>query len=135
MANPQSTYHAQLGAAIRELRERRGLSSKALGDKCGLDQSYVRRVERGEMNLVFDTLLVFAAALKTSPGALAGRARLGEQDLEWLLARQAGARSRQPASRRRAKQPEQQVAVDRDVAGQQPGDGEDPDDVRHPRAA
>jgi transcriptional regulator with XRE-family HTH domain len=135
MAQPHSKYHAQLGAAIRELRERRGLSSKALGAMCGLDESYVRRVERGETNLVFDTLLVFAAALKTSPAALVGRERLGPEDLESLLQRQAVARLRGRGSGRAAQDSDHQVRVDRDVADQQPDDGEHSDGVRHPHAA
>ena len=135
MAKPHSKYHAQLGAAIRELRERRGLSSKALGELCGFDESYVRRVERGETNLVFDTLLVFAAALKTSPAVLAGRERLGPEDLEWLLGRQAGTRSRQRASGRPAQVRERPMPVARDIAARQLGADEDTGGVRPARAA
>jgi hypothetical protein len=102
---------------------------------CGFDESYVRRVERGETNLVFDTLLVFAAALTTSPAALAGRERLGHEDLEWLLERQAGTRSRQRGSGRGSQDGDHQVRVDRDVADEQPGEDEGSDGVRHPHAA
>jgi DNA-binding XRE family transcriptional regulator len=46
-----------LGAAVRELRARRGLSQEALGFRAGLHRNYVGAVERGEINPTFRVLL------------------------------------------------------------------------------
>jgi transcriptional regulator with XRE-family HTH domain len=46
-----------LGAAVRELRARRGLSQEELGFRSGLHRNYVGAMERGELNPTFGTLL------------------------------------------------------------------------------
>ena len=76
MAVSRSERHQRLGAAIRELREQKGLSSETFGNKCGLDDAYVRRVERGEMNLVFSTLLTMADTLDTTVASIVRRAKI-----------------------------------------------------------
>ena len=45
-----------LGAAVYELRARRGLTQEWLGIKAGLHRNYVGALERGEINPTFQTL-------------------------------------------------------------------------------
>jgi len=40
----------KFGKRVRQLRLERGLTQEALGDKAGLDMTYIGRVERGEQN-------------------------------------------------------------------------------------
>ncbi len=46
-----------LGAAVRELRARRGLSQENLGFAGGLHRNYVGAIERGEINPTLRILL------------------------------------------------------------------------------
>ncbi|HET6449291.1 MAG TPA: helix-turn-helix transcriptional regulator [Conexibacter sp.] len=46
-----------LGAAVRELRARRGLSQENLGFQGGLHRNYVGAIERGEINPTLRILL------------------------------------------------------------------------------
>jgi transcriptional regulator with XRE-family HTH domain len=39
----------KFGKRVRKLRLERGLTQEALGDKAGLDLTYVGRIERGEI--------------------------------------------------------------------------------------
>jgi DNA-binding XRE family transcriptional regulator len=52
-----------LGAAVREVRARRGLSQEELGFKGGLHRNYVGAIERGEQNITFRVLLKVARGL------------------------------------------------------------------------
>ncbi len=52
----RSPEHHALGAAIRELRARRGLSQEQLGFDAGLHRNYVGALERGEINPTFRIL-------------------------------------------------------------------------------
>lgn len=55
-----------LGARIREVRHRRGLSQEELAFRAKLDRSYVGGVERGERNLSFVNLCRLTRALGVS---------------------------------------------------------------------
>lgn len=59
---PQPTL-AQLGAAIRSLREKRSLSIEALADEAGLHYVSVLRIETGKQNLTWSALSSLATAL------------------------------------------------------------------------
>lgn len=59
-----SRDHEALGAAVRELRARRGLSQEELGFAAGLHRNYVGAVERGEINATFRTLLRLTVGLR-----------------------------------------------------------------------
>lgn len=52
-----------LGLALRELRDRAGLSQSALAAKAGTDHTYVSRVEHGRIDLRWRTLLRLLEAL------------------------------------------------------------------------
>lgn len=52
-----SPEHAALGAAVRELRARRGMSQEEVGFASGLHRNYVGALERGEINATFRILL------------------------------------------------------------------------------
>lgn len=60
---PQPTL-AQIGAAIRALREKRGLSIEALAGEAGLHTVSVSRIEGGTQNLTWEALTRLADALE-----------------------------------------------------------------------
>lgn len=53
----------RLGRAIRQARERSGLSQEELAERCGLHRTYVGSVERGERNIGMINLDAIARAL------------------------------------------------------------------------
>ena len=59
-----------LGARIRELRHKKGLSQEAFADHCGIHRSHMGEIERGETNLTLSTLLVIAQKLDITISAL-----------------------------------------------------------------
>lgn len=59
-----------LGAAVRELRARRGWSQEFLGFRADLHRNYVGAIERGEMNVTFRVLLKLAHGLCVPPSEL-----------------------------------------------------------------
>lgn len=62
MENPSPTS-AQLGAAIRELREERGASIEGLALTAGVDPSYLSGIERGLRNPTWEKLRPIVEAL------------------------------------------------------------------------
>ena len=69
----KSADHVALGAAIRELREERGLSQEELGFRAGLHRNYVGGCERGEINLSFSVMLQLVKGLETNLSQLVQR--------------------------------------------------------------
>lgn len=65
--NPADTDHYPelhaLGRALRELRDRAGLSQTGLAVKAGTDHTYVSRVEHGRIDLRWRTLVRLLDAL------------------------------------------------------------------------
>jgi DNA-binding XRE family transcriptional regulator len=55
-----------LGAAVRELRARRGFSQERLGERGDLHRNYVGGIERGELNITFRVLLKLTRGLNVS---------------------------------------------------------------------
>lgn len=54
---------AAFGAAVRVARERRGISQTCLAKAAGLPQKHVSRIERGEVNPTYHTIIRLADAL------------------------------------------------------------------------
>jgi transcriptional regulator with XRE-family HTH domain len=74
----KSEDHLAMGAAIRDLRQERGLSQEELGFRAGLHRNYVGGCERGEINFSFAVMLQLVQALEVSFVDLAMRyERLG----------------------------------------------------------
>jgi transcriptional regulator with XRE-family HTH domain len=59
-----------LGQRIRAARRELGMSQERLAHEAGLDRSYVGRVERGEHNLTFVSLVKIGRALGRDVAAL-----------------------------------------------------------------
>lgn len=59
-----------LGAKIRAERKAHGLSQDALALACGLDRSYMGRIERGEVNITVEKLYLLASTLECEPASL-----------------------------------------------------------------
>jgi transcriptional regulator with XRE-family HTH domain len=59
-----------LGQRIRAARRELAMSQERLAHEAGLDRSYVGRVERGEHNLTFVSLVKIARALGRDVAAL-----------------------------------------------------------------
>lgn len=74
-----------LGARVRQMRTRRGLTQVTVAERSGLPQSHVSEIERGVMipNLV--TLLRLAAALECKASTLV--AALDGADVNSILSR------------------------------------------------
>ncbi|MFP5436084.1 helix-turn-helix domain-containing protein [Sphingobium sp. ba1] len=53
-----------LGQRIRARRRTLGMSQEGLAHEAGLDRSYVGRIERGEHNLTFVSLVRLCRAMK-----------------------------------------------------------------------
>lgn len=53
-----------VGIKIRAERKTRKLSQDALALACGIDRSYMGRIERGEVNITIEKLYVIAGVLK-----------------------------------------------------------------------
>ncbi len=56
----------KVGARIRELRHELGISQEALGNKAGVDRTYVTDVENGRRNISVEILEKLIAALEVS---------------------------------------------------------------------
>lgn len=59
-----------LGIKIRAMRNRKGLSQDGLALQCGLDRSYMGRIERGEVNITVDKLYQISELLGCEPAEL-----------------------------------------------------------------
>ena len=62
MGTPIATT-GQLGPILRQLRKQQGLSQAVLGDKIGLSQERISRIERNPEKVMLDQLLTVLMAL------------------------------------------------------------------------
>jgi CheY-like chemotaxis protein/DNA-binding XRE family transcriptional regulator len=60
----------EFGAAVRQHRQRLGLSQEALGERAQLHRTYITDVERGARNLSLESIAKLARALQISISAL-----------------------------------------------------------------
>lgn len=58
-----SYLNDQIVSALREARQKKGLSQRALGVKSGVPQSHISRIEKGEVDLRVSSLIGLARAL------------------------------------------------------------------------
>lgn len=66
MGNPGNNEKAQLGARIRSLRKRQGLSQHKLALMIGMDRTYLIAVERGRRNIALENIAKIAGGLGVS---------------------------------------------------------------------
>jgi transcriptional regulator with XRE-family HTH domain len=69
-----------LGKAIRQLRQKRGLTQVALGEKAGITGRSLSLIERGHANPTWGTVKSIAEALGVSMGELGRLADKHESD-------------------------------------------------------
>lgn len=62
----QRAIQRKIGERLRVLREEMGLSQADLADMCHLDRNHVGAVERGEINVTMETLLVLCIHVGTT---------------------------------------------------------------------
>ena len=54
----------KIGQLIRKKRKEKKITQEALALQCGIDRSYIGRIERGEVNLTVEKLYEIATALE-----------------------------------------------------------------------
>ncbi len=54
----------EIGQLIRKKRIEKKITQEALALQCGIDRSYIGRIERGEVNLTVEKLYEIATALE-----------------------------------------------------------------------
>ncbi|HIM97129.1 MAG TPA: XRE family transcriptional regulator [Gammaproteobacteria bacterium] len=59
-----------LGANIRAMRKLKKFSQDSFALQCGLDRSYMGRIERGEVNITVEKLYRIAEELECQPAEL-----------------------------------------------------------------
>lgn len=55
-----------IGQLIRNKRKEKNITQESLSLQCGIDRSYMGRIERGEVNLTIEKLYEIASVLKIS---------------------------------------------------------------------
>jgi transcriptional regulator with XRE-family HTH domain len=63
-------YLEKLGANIKRLREAKGFSLRQLSYACNVDNSKIAKIEKGQINVTFTTLMQLASALEVHPSEL-----------------------------------------------------------------
>lgn len=70
-----------IGARLRELRKRRGLTQVEIAQALGLNQSLVSQYERGELRLHGALVAAFATVLKTTADQILGLERVEDESV------------------------------------------------------
>jgi transcriptional regulator with XRE-family HTH domain len=60
----------KLGANIKRLRQAKQLSLRQLSYACDIDNSKISKIEKGQVNITFTTILQLANALEVAPHEL-----------------------------------------------------------------
>jgi transcriptional regulator with XRE-family HTH domain len=71
MTTTRQTIRKDLGQAIRELRESRGLTLDALASKAGMHTTYLSRIERAHSSPTWEKIMSLAKALDLPVSAIA----------------------------------------------------------------
>ncbi|HEX5152856.1 MAG TPA: helix-turn-helix transcriptional regulator [Parafilimonas sp.] len=59
-----------LGANIKSLREAKKLSLREMSYACNIDNSKISKIENGQINITFTTILQIASALEIQPSEI-----------------------------------------------------------------
>jgi transcriptional regulator with XRE-family HTH domain len=59
-----------IGCSIRSKRKEKNITQESLSLQCGIDRSYMGRIERGEVNMTIDMLYKIANTLEVDPKEL-----------------------------------------------------------------
>jgi transcriptional regulator with XRE-family HTH domain len=59
-----------LGANIKRLREAKKLSLREMSYACNIDNSKISKIENGQINITFTTILQIALALEIQPSEI-----------------------------------------------------------------
>ena len=65
-----SELSIKIGQLIRNRRLQLKMTQESLALQCGIDRSYMGRIERGEVNLTVEKIYEIASVLKISPKEL-----------------------------------------------------------------
>jgi len=87
---PADTIDAQIGARLRTLRIRRGLSQIALGEAGGVAYQQISKYERGKDRIALSVAMRLCRALETPVEVLTMGIDMGEETVESLRARLLG---------------------------------------------
>ena len=68
--NKNAAFARAFGEAVREAREKLGISQEDLGFESGLDRTYISGIERGVRNPTLKTILRICRALGVRPSRL-----------------------------------------------------------------
>ena len=66
----ENAIQMRLGANIKACREKLGLAQTTLGERSGVNRTYINQLENGHKNLTVVVLSRLAEALGTTPSAL-----------------------------------------------------------------
>lgn len=55
-----------IGCSIRNKRKEKNITQESLALQCGIDRSYMGRIERGEVNITVEKLYEIASAMQIS---------------------------------------------------------------------
>ena len=78
MSRERSAAHVALGQAVRELRQKRGLTQEQVAQASGIAPTYISDIERGVRNPSYELLIELAGALRTPLSEIVKRAeRIG----------------------------------------------------------
>ena len=67
----RAEYRRTLGAALRELRHRAGITQDELATRAGTDNTYISHAEAGRFGVGWDTIMRLLHAMNTTIGQLA----------------------------------------------------------------
>jgi len=71
---PRSKAHAALGRAVREARQKVGLTQEQLAERSGIAPTYISDIERGVRNPSYEMLVELADGLGSSLSEVIKRA-------------------------------------------------------------